>query len=223
MSHGGESSDDWDKSFSEASSAIDISSSDFFQSDRPHRQVGQSARRDPFNTVLPSSAARPLDYLSSTLSIDSIGNEWVSSLGPTRSVSGVTPRFSAPEEAGNYASSSPSVVDSILEHFAQYAPLKLPAASPISQSTSSSSPTSYETTGSDEADSSSGESSPELVDEALETPATSDASLEADLLFDVDQDQNEEAPIPNNLVLVGLELRGEWSMPGNCFIHGVAD
>jgi hypothetical protein len=135
----------------------------------------------------------------------------MSYLGSTGSVSAVTPGFSAPEEGGNYASSaSLSVIDPILEHFAQRLPRTLPAASPMWQTTRSSSVTSYETTGSDETDSCSSESSPQPGNRTLETPATSDASLEADLLFALDQDQDQdEAAIPNHLLLVGLELRGE--------------
>ncbi|KAF8860621.1 hypothetical protein BDZ45DRAFT_724367 [Acephala macrosclerotiorum] len=207
MSHWGDSFDDWNKSFSSASSACDISSSDIFQSDHPHRPGGQSAR-DPFNTVLTSSAAYPVNHVSSIPSIDSTGNEWISYFGSTASASGVTPSLSAPEEAGNHASSaSPSVIDSILKHFVQYTPPTPPAASPIWQTTTSSRYTSYETTGSDETDSCSSESGPEPADG---TPATSDTSLEAGLLFAIDQDQDEEVAIPDDLVLAGLELRGEY-------------
>jgi hypothetical protein len=207
MSHWGDSSDDWNESFSEVSFGSDISSSDIFQGDHSHPPGGQSAGGDPFNTVLTSSTAYSANNVSSILSVDSTRNEWMSYPGSTGSVSG---SFSALNEAGNYTSSaSPSVIDSILAHFARHLPSTLPPALPIWQTTSSSSPTSYETTGSDETDSCSSESGAQPANRTLETPATSDASLEADLLLATDQDQDEVVAIPNELLLAGLELRGE--------------
>ncbi|KAF4622682.1 hypothetical protein G7Y89_g14343 [Cudoniella acicularis] len=136
---------------------------------------------------------------------------------------GITPRFLGPREFRDDASSeSSSLLDPILEHFAQYTPPASSVSSHIQQTsrprTLSSDETTEttETTESDETNSYNSESSPERADRALGTPATSHASQEAEIPPVVDQDHEDEA-IPHRLLLVGLKFQDEdWAEPLFC-------
>lgn len=216
MSSWGDSFDGWSEqvdSIQGTSSASNISSSDFSQSDHSYQLGGGTTGRGTpsFDAVLTSYASRPVTHVSRTPSTNSTGSEQLSYAASAGSVLGITPRFSAPRESRDHASSaSSSPYDPILGHFALHTPLASSAAPPSQQPSRPNSLSSDETTESDETGFHSAESNPERAKGAVGTPATSDASQEAEILFAVDQDHEDQVlAIPNNLALVGLELQGE--------------